>query len=172
MIISFDVITGNFITFIGALLTIVMGLAKTKRSILTIQCFQCGVYSLANFVLGGYSGAVQNVITIFRNIFAFNNDFTFKAKLIFILLQVVLGLFFNRLGLVGLLPIIAGVSFTWFVDSKSEILLKVVIILDNLLWVYYNIVINSYISLAVNAFAIISNIMGIYIIKRSKKVTV
>lgn len=167
--IGFSVILGNIVTFVGALLTIAMGLIKTKKGILSIQCFQCGVYAIANTMLGGYSGAVQNAITILRNIYTFKKPFTFIVKLVFIFLQITIGLYFNQLGWIGLLPIIAGVSFTWFVDSKSEIVLKTVLIMDNLLWVYYNIVINSYVSLAVNAFAIIANLIGIYRITRDKQ---
>ena len=63
------VLIANIISFVGAVIMVVSGLLKTKRTILIAQNIQFAIQAVGNILLGGYSGAAINLISIVRNVF-------------------------------------------------------------------------------------------------------
>ena len=90
----------------------------------------------------------------------------FKSRTILGIFQTILFLTFNNEGLLGLLPLIATISATFFMvyDAKK---FKVLFITTSILWLIYNLAMNNYIALLSNTFNIISNIIGLYKIHKT-----
>ena len=163
------ILLGNIVTFAGALIMVGVGLLKTKRKILLAQSVQCLIMGIGNLILGGVTGFLANMLTIVRNLFCLKKELTTPFKLGFIGLQLAVGVPFNIMGLVGLLPIIAACIFTWFLDTKSEIFLKLLIITAQVMWLIFDFTIHNYVSTLMDIFTIISNIAGIVLLQKDRK---
>lgn len=160
------IILGNIIAFIGAIIMVLIGLIKTKKNILLAQSVQFAVMGIGNLILGGVSGFVSNIVSIFRNIVCFYRPLTVPIKLAFIAVLAGLALFTNNLGLIGLCPVLSAVLFTWFLDS-DEITLKIVIIVTSILWMIFDFTIHNYVTMVMDVFTVISNTIGIFLIKKN-----
>lgn len=58
-----QIVIGNIIALIAAILMVLAGLQKKKRKILFIQIFQIALSVISNLVLGGYTGAIINALS-------------------------------------------------------------------------------------------------------------
>ena len=92
------VLLGNIVALIGAAIMVSTGFLKTKKQILTVQCFQFVVLSASNAILGAFTGITANVIGIARNLFCMKKEFTTPWKIVFIAAQLALLFAFNSDG--------------------------------------------------------------------------
>ena len=146
-----------------------MGLVRTRKKMLTIQIGQLSFLALSNIVLGAYTGAVLNVVSIGRNILSMKVKYTLPIKLIIAAILVGPGLLANNRGLLGVLPIIGSTLITFFLDIEDVVKLKIVYILSQSAWIFYDFAVQNYVSAATDAFGIVSNIIGIISVKKLKK---
>ena len=163
------VLLGNIVALAGALCMVFAGLLKTRKKILLLQCAQFGLLGASNLILGAYTAVTSNAIGIARNIFCMRREFTLPWKIGCIAVQVALVLIFNDSGWIGLLPAVATCAFTWYLDSKSEITLKTVIILTTVCWLIYDIYFQNYVTAVFDFATIVTNIIGIAAIRREAK---
>lgn len=163
------ILIANAISLIGAGLMILAGLIKSKRNILLTQCIQFTLMGVSNFLLGGISGTISNVLSILRNLFTFRWTLTPLWKFIFIAVQAGLTIVGNTLGWLGWIPVVSVASLTLILDTKNEILLKAVIIFGLVLWVIFDLALLNYVSAAFDVFAIVTNLIGIRLILRQRK---
>lgn len=145
---------------------IAIGFLKKKNHILLAQCAQCAVMGVGQSILGGFSGVVSNIVSILRNLICIKWAFTLPFKVIFIAIQIVMTALIRPAGIIGWMPAIAACLFTWFLDLKNEIMLKVVIIVTQLFWMVYDFSIQNYTALAFDVFTVISNCIGIIMLKK------
>lgn len=163
---------GNLLTLIGCVLMVGIGLIKEKKKILTVQCVQFGFLAAGNLCLGGVTGFIANLVSMLRNLaFARGKNVT-ALKLGFIFLQLVLSL--CTMGeswkiWTAWLPILAAALFTFFLDTKSEIKLKSVIIIMQGLWLIYDISIRNYVAAVFDVFTMVSTAIGIGLIKKKQR---
>lgn len=163
------VLLGNIVALIGAALMVSTGFLKTKKQILAAQCFQYGVLSVSNAILGAFTGITANVIGIARNLFCMKREFTVPWKLAFIAAQLALLFAFNADGWLGLLPAAATCVYTWFLDLKDERKLKLVIILTVLCWAVYDFLFRNYVTFAFDLGTVVSNTVGIITLRKAEK---
>ncbi len=163
------VLLGNIVALIGAALMVSTGFLKTKKQILAAQCFQYGVLSASNAILGAFTGITANVIGIARNLFCMKREFTVPWKLAFIAAQLALLFAFNADGWLGLLPAAATCVYTWFLDLKDERKLKLVIILTVLCWAVYDFLFRNYVTFAFDLGTVVSNTVGIITLRKAEK---
>ena len=163
------VLLGNIVALIGAALMVSTGFLKTKKQILAAQCFQYGVLSASNAILGAFTGITANVIGIARNLFCMKREFTVPWKLVFIAAQLALLFAFNADGWLGLLPAAATCVYTWFLDLKDERKLKLVIILTVLCWAVYDFLFRNYVTFAFDLGTVVSNTVGIITLRKAEK---
>lgn len=162
------ILLGNFISLLGCLLMVAIGFLRKKSHILTAQCFQFGLLGLANLVMGATSGFISGVVGITRNLYFSKRKSTLLMKILFIAVQVALSLPFMGSGLLEWLPIFAAVLFTWCIDTKSEIVLKLCIIVAQLFWMIYDLNYRNYTAMAFDIFTVLSNLIGIFMVKKHK----
>ena len=162
------VLLGNIVALIGAAIMVSTGFLKTKKQILAAQCFQYGVLSASNAILGAFTGITANVIGIARNLFCMKREFTVPWKLAFIAAQLALLFAFNADGWLGLLPAAATCVYTWFLDLKDERKLKLVIILTVLCWAVYDFLFRNYVTFAFDLGTVVSNTVGIITLRKAE----
>ncbi len=162
------VILANIISFVGAVIMVVSGLLKTKRSILVAQNIQFAIQAVGNILLGGYSGAAINIISIVRNVFCVFVPFTWVWKLVFIAAQAGLTVWVNGFAVIGLLPLAAACLFTVFLDTKNDVLLKAVLTAAQVLWAIYDLSIKNYAFFVFDLLTIVSNLIAIFQMVRKR----
>lgn len=160
------ILIGNIISFIGCLVMVSIGFIRKKERILGVQCLQFGIMAVSNLILGGISGTISNVVSIVRNVVFTRRSVTKPLKLIFIALQVVLSLGALRAGWLEWLPIFAAGIFTWFLDVKSEVTLKIVIIGTSAMWVVYDLCHQNFVAMTFDLLTMGSNLIGIFMLKK------
>lgn len=163
------VLLGNLISFLGCLLMVSIGFLRKKERILGVQCLQFALMGVSNFLLGGISGTISNLVSIVRNLVFFKAKVTVPLKLVFIALQVLLSLGTIRVSPLEWLPVLAAGALTWFLDVKNEVTLKAVIIATFFLWVVYDLCHQNYVAMTFDILSIFSNAAGIMMIRKAKK---
>ena len=121
-------------------------------------------YGLSSLVLGGYSAVVQNVVSILRNFVAMSKISSKVVEWTLIGLGVGLGVYFNNLGLVGWLPILANFEYSIavFRFKDNERALKASFLVCCLLFTIFNIFIYNAVGVISNTIVIISIIMFLW----------
>ncbi len=158
-------IIGNVVALIASLIMVYTGCIKSKQKILYAQNIQMGLLGISNLVLGGFSGAAINAVGIIRNILCYYNKFGLKEKIFITILSTVLTIIFNNLGLIGYLPLIAIVVYTWLITIKDVVKFKILIIFTLVLWIVYDFTVKSYTACAFDLFTIVTNVIAIISIK-------
>lgn len=159
---------GNCVSFIGCMIMVAIGFLKKKSQILAAQSIQCCFMGFGNLILGGVSGFICNMVTIVRNLAFVKYNPTTALKLFFIGLQILLSLGTLGDGLISWLPILSAAMFTWFLDTKSEARLKVVIFITMIMWLTYDLYYRNYVASAFDVMTMISNLIGFFMVKKSK----
>ena len=154
-------IAGNIIMFVASIIMVLIGLAKTKKQVITWQSIQLALMGIASACLGSIPGAIANGMGFTRNLLSYNNKLTKTIQIILCILAAVSTALFNNIGWIGILPLIATLSYTWCVTTKNLKLLKGVIAFTCVLWAIHDFSIQSYIGFIFNIFTIITCIIGI-----------
>ena len=163
------ILIANAIALLASLLMVYTGYIKKKEKILFFQTIQIGLSVISNLILGGITGAIINALGLIRNILCYKEKLNKIAQIILIILSILLGVYFNNLALIGLLPIISNVVYIVFMNIKDVIKFKYLIIFTMTMWLIYDIYIMSYTSAVFDLGNIIANIISIIQIKKSTK---
>jgi len=160
----------NIIALAGSVLMLLIGLIKSKKNILLVQNVQFALLTVSNFLLGGISGSISNILGIIRNFICLKTGtLSCVLKVIFIAAQLVLTVIFNQSGWLGYLPLAATTALTLLMDTKNVILLKCAIIFGQVCWMIYDFTIQSYTSFVFDALTVITNIVGIVMVLKDRE---
>lgn len=164
-----QIVIGNIVALVGSVLMAYSGIIKEKQKIIIVQTIQMLMLGLSNIILGGIPGAIINSVNCIRNILCYEEKLGFKEKLILVTISVGLSIYFNNLGIIGILPVIATVFYTMLMDMKNVVKFKVLLIFTLILWGIYDIYIKSYTSAIFDFITIGANIFSIYKIYKLKE---
>ena len=164
-----NLVIGNLISLIACILMVYLGLIKNKKRIIFLQTIQIFLMALSNLVLNGITGTIINSISCFQNILCYYDKLNLMWKILINFIAVSLSLYFNNIGLIGLLPAISMFLYTFFMDVKNIIKYKNLVILTMVLWLIYDIKINAYVSAVFDFLNIVTNIISIISIKKVRK---
>lgn len=162
------VVIGNMICFAASIIMTLIGLIKNKKRFLTAQCGMNGLFALGNYVLGGVSGTIVNIVTMLRNIFCLKWKMKTWSKVIFIALQIGLSIAADCHGIIMWLPIISNCVFTWFMDSEDMVLLKVILIVSQILWAVFDFSIVNYATVPFDIAAAVTNTIALISILKDR----
>lgn len=162
-------LVGNAIAFIASILMIVASYIKNKKNIIMVQSIQIGLFVISNLILNGISGAIINAANLVRNILCYKNKLTKKSIIIISVIVTVLTLYFNNRGFIGLIPLICSLIYTAFMNTKSTIKLKQLILMSMISWAIYDFTIQSYTSTVFDLLSAIACIISMYQLKKNKK---
>lgn len=107
-----SVIIGNLCTLLAMGSNAISSTQKTAKGVLGVQSLSQIIYCAGAIMLKGYSAAVQNAVSILRNLAAIRNINNKFVEWILIGFGVVLGIAFNNRGVIGLLPVVGNLQYT------------------------------------------------------------
>ena len=93
---NISLIAGNLCSLLGMVTDSVSASRKTAKGVLLVQSLSQLIYCIGTIFLKGYSGAVQNAVSIIRNLFAINQTNNKFVEWSLVILGVVLGIWFNN----------------------------------------------------------------------------
>lgn len=143
-----------------------MGLAKTRKKMLTLQVGQLTFLAASNAVLGAVTGVMMNITALVRNMICLKVKYTLPLKLGIAAILVTLGVCANDRGIIGMLPVAGTLLITLCLDIENIVILKTVYILSQCAWIFYDIAVKNYVSAATDAFGITANIIGIISVRK------
>lgn len=162
-------VLGNLAALIGCVMMVLIGFIRKKERILLAQCLQFGFLGLGNLLLGATAGFISGIVSVTRNLVFYKVKGTVGLKLIFIAAQVILTACFWNGTLIECVPILSAILLTWFLDTKSDVLFKVVIIAVQVLWAIYDWHYINYVAFTADILTMVSNCIGILMIYKSAK---
>ena len=156
-----NIILGNITSFISCLFDSYSATKNNKKEMLIIQVFSVGVYAISNTLLKAYSAVVQNIFAIVRNLLAAKGINNRIVEYIIILGCLFFGVYFNNLGLLGLLPVFANVEYSicLFVLKDRLIGLKLSFLICNICFLILNFCISNYVGFVSNSITVITTIV-------------
>ena len=163
------ILIGNILALIASIVMVVASYIKNKEKFLIVQSIQIFLFVLSNIVLGGYSGAIVNALSVLRNLLCYKNRLTKTWIIILCILMIVLSTIYNTNGLIGLLPIIASVMFTVNINTKNALSLKIMVVISFTLWLIFDFAIKSYVSSLFDGIGIITACVAIIQLIKLKK---
>lgn len=164
------ILLGNCISFVGCFLMIAIGFIKKKEHVLTAQCGQFTIQGVAHLILGAVSGFLSCMISLVRIlVFTRAKRVTVWHKLGFLALQAVLTVALGVDSFVDWLPMLAMVLYTWYLDTDSAVLFKVVNMVGVAMWVIYDLVFLNYVAFTFDILTVVSTSIGILMILLGSK---
>lgn len=160
-----SIIIGNLCTLVAMISNSISSTQKTVKSMLVMQNVSQLVYCASAIVLGGYSAAVQNGVSLARNLAAIHNIKSKTLEWILIAAGVVLGVIFNNRGWIGLLPVIGNLQYTLaiFRLQNHERLLKISFLISVASFTVLNIVLYNVVGVIADLTVIVTTV--IYLVK-------
>ena len=113
-------IIGNGFTLFAMLSDSFSSTRKTAKGVLWVQNLSQVFYIISSLALGGYSAAVQNAVSIVRNLCAIRGFSPKWLQWTLVVLGVVLGVYCNNLKWIGLLPVVSNFLYTLAVFRYSD----------------------------------------------------
>ncbi len=162
-------IIGNAIALAASILMVYSGILKNKKKILYVQSIQIGLFTISNLVLNGIPGVIINAINFIRNILCYKNKLGLIEKIVLTVLTIILVIYFNNLGVIGLLPLIGAIVYLWFMTVQDVKKFKLLIIITTVLWCVYDFTIQSYTSSVFDLLTILTNVISIIKNKEFRK---
>ncbi|MBR4121851.1 MAG: YgjV family protein [Erysipelotrichaceae bacterium] len=168
-----SIVLGNLFNLIGSAFNAYSSTRSSRKAILLVQEAAMACYVASGLFLQGYSGVVQNVVGMVRNVIAvyLPNDKFFGWVLV--ILGIVFGVYFNNLGFIGLFPVVCSVPFAIFAIRKdaNALLLKIALTISNFGFLVYAFVTYNFVGMITNSFAIAVALISIYKDQLAKKET-
>ena len=156
-----ELIAGNGCSLLATITDTVSSTRKTAKGVLIAQTFSQLFYGIGAVILGGYSAAVQNFVSIVRNFAAMGGKSPKWLEWLLVALGVGLGIVFNNLGLIGWLPIVAGLEYSLavFRFKNDERKLKWAFAICVGLYTIFNFAILNFVGAISNCFVSITTIV-------------
>ena len=158
-----NIIIGNLCSLLAMITDSISSTRKSTKEVLLFQSLSQIIYCVGTVILKGYSGAVQNLVSLFRNIFALSGKKSKALEWVFVALGVILGLALNNLGLMGLLPVIANFQYTIaiFRFKDNERALKISFLICVAMFIGFNAVIYNVVGVISNTVIFITTAAAI-----------
>lgn len=155
------VIIGNLLALAAALLAILSGMVKTRKRSIFLQFLHEFCCASGDFILGGYSGAIVDCVDAARDALSYKDKLTQNLKYILIFIASALIFYFNDMGLIGFLPLVATVFYTLTINIKDPVKYKLCLMVTWVLSLIYNLAILSFVGALVQAFALAGGLFSL-----------
>ncbi len=145
-------VLGNVFSLIATCFTFLTSVRTKKRDMIISDVGTAFFYTIADLVLKGYSGVVQNIVGLIRDIVALFLPGNKYIGWILIGCGIGFGVYFNNLGWVGLLPVAACCFYSICIlnnnpDGKR---LKIALIIQALSYAVYSAVLLNIVGVITN----------------------
>jgi hypothetical protein len=138
-------ILGNVLSLFSAICLAISVVKKNKKD---LMYWQIGdpLFGIATcIVLSAYAALVISVVCLIRNILSYKNKLTKNITYILLFISVVIGLYANNLGVIGLMVILASAGYTVCIYlTKNEQQMRWALVVNQLLWFIHNFYVQAY----------------------------
>lgn len=132
------------LSFITACFTLASSWTKDPHRTYWFQVWQCLVYSLAAYFLGVYPCIIMMLINAFRNYLIAVDKYKASYCFAFSILALVLGLWSNTSGIVGLLTVFATIQYSiCSYYLKKDIPVKINVAVNLAIWFSYDVLVRD-----------------------------
>lgn len=129
----------------GAVCVAISTFGKEKKELVRWQIADTIFNATANLLLWSFSGFVVNFVSFVRNILAYKNKLTRWVTAALSIVMVIVGLYANNRGLIGVIPVAASVSYTIGMHLlKTAQSMRILIAINVVIWMIYDVTIRSY----------------------------
>ncbi|SDW70873.1 inner membrane protein [Lachnospiraceae bacterium KHCPX20] len=155
-------ITANVIDFIAAMVQVGSGVIRRKTRILIVQILQLLMQAVSMLLLGGITGAINNVLSCFRNFLCYKEKLSATWKGIFITASIGTTVLFNRQGLLGVIPAAVCTIYILLMDVEDPIRFKTLVTVTFIPWIFYHFMLGSYTGAIFDVLSVITNAYALY----------
>ena len=159
------VIIANVVMFIGCILLVIAGGVSDSRRTVVLQTGQLLPAATTNILLGGYTGAALNLVSIARNTVVLKEKYSMPVRIGFMIVMIVTGLVTNNKGILGYGIILGNVVFTACLGLKWEELLKLALAFCIFWWAIYDFTNRNYVGAGFDVATFVSSVIGFMRIK-------
>ena len=159
----------NIIDFLASILMVASGSIKKKAKILAVQIVQLLMQSVSMLLLGGITGAVNNVLSCLRNYLCYKDKLNIFWKAALIAVSIGLTLLLNDQGLLGLIPVVVCTVYILLMDLKDPIAFKLLVTLTFVPWVFYHFYLGAYVAAIFDTLSVITNAVTLGIMIKEKR---
>ena len=159
----------NIIDFLASILMVASGSIKKKAKILAVQIIQLLMQSVSMLLLGGITGAVNNVLSCLRNYICYKEKMNAVWKAVLIVASIALTLLLNDQGLLGLIPVVVCTVYILLMDIKDPIAFKLLVTASFVPWVFYHFYLGAYVAAVFDTLSVITNAVTLFVMIQEKK---
>ena len=152
-----SVVIANIIDLIAALIQVGSGSIKQKTKILIAQIIQLLMQAVSMLLLGGITGAINNILSCFRNYLCYKEKLNIVWKAILIAASIGMTVLLNDQGLLGIIPAAVCTIFIIFMDVKDPVKFKFLVTASFVPWMFYHFILKSYVGALFDIATIITN---------------
>ena len=157
----------NIIDLAAAFIQVGSGILRQKTRILVIQILQLLMQAISMILLGGITGAVNNLLSCFRNYLCYKEKLNGRWKAVFITASIGATLLLNKQGFLGLLPAAVCTVYILCMDVKDQLLFKILVTVTSVPWILYHFLLGSYTGAFFDTLSVLTNLYGLYKIKKT-----
>lgn len=159
---TLSLILGNLFGLLCGIFCTASTFGKDNKQMMKLQCLDCSCGIIACIILRGYSGAIVQSVCLVRNMLVYKEKCSKLVQVILLTIIFILGIMFNNMGILGLLPIIASMEYTIVIMKTANIkLINISLLINNILWLIYNFIIQNYLNMILSTIIIISSTINI-----------
>ena len=137
-----NLIIGNCISAVASVFLAISNCAQSQKKIYLFQLLETATFCLSSVFFASWAGLSTLLVSLVRNILVVKNRLRKWHVYLFAVLVVLIGLYINNRGVLGLLPIAATVEITFAnYYAKSVPLIKVSVLFNTILWAVYSFLI-------------------------------
>jgi hypothetical protein len=163
------ILIANAIDLIAALIQVASGSIKKKSRILTVQIVQLLMQAVSMVILGGYTGAVSNVLSCWRNYLCYKGKLSNLWKILLTAASLAMTLAINNQGLLGYLPFVVCTLYILLIDLKDPVHFKLLVTLSFIPWLIYHLILGSYTGAFFDAATVVTNGITLFLMAGDKQ---
>lgn len=143
-------IIGNLFSLLAAICVAVSVIRKNKNELILWQLWSIILSTFSCLALGAYAATITCITDMIRNALAYKNRLTSQLTAFLVLLCIVISLWINNLGIIGILAIVASASYTIFMyTTTNEQQMRWALVLNQTLWFIHDLYIKAFPAVAV-----------------------
>ncbi|WP_407423420.1 YgjV family protein [Methanobrevibacter sp.] len=170
MDLAWNILVGNGISFFAGIFLIISYCVNDPKKAYKHQFLNAFILAVSSVFFYSWTGVVTMLIAASRNAMVYYDRLTRNWVIFFLIVTVVLGVYVNNLGWVGLLPVFAIIEITlcnYFLKEIKSI--KTGFIINSAIYIVYFMAILDFASVAMESVtALIGLVSLIHLIKGGK----
>lgn len=162
MSLAWNVVVGNGISLFAGIFLVISYYINDAKKAYFYQFLNAFILAISSVFFFSWVGITTMLIAAIRNLMVYYDRLTRNWTIVFLVVTVILGIYVNTLGFVGLLPVIAVIEITlcnFLLKSIKPI--KLSFIVNSLIYIIYFFAIYDFTSVAIESFTALVGIVSL-----------